>query len=438
MELKFNDVDASTKELEATFTYDEIKKDIELEVQKNSKKIQIAGFRKGKVPAALLKKMFGDALEHEASEKVAGNKFWNIAEENKIRPLGTPKITDINYVPGESFSFKIKYEVIPEIDVKDYTGNEIEVFDVKVKDEDIEQEIKHILKSNEILEDVNAVTNDSSCIIDVELTRVDDSGIQVEGTKPEVIKIDLSNKAVHPEIIENSKGKKVGEIFSFNFDDVRTVKNESGEEEKVTDHYSYTAVIKGIKKSIVPELNEELIKKVTKDKVSTEEDLRKEIRHDIEHYFNHQVEDMLRNKLITMLVTKNDFTPPDTLVHSFLDDMLKREEESQKKQGYRKYDKEEAHKRLHKSAENEVKYYLLREALMKKENIKVGEEELTKMAEEEAAKTGLPVEKLLNYYKSSNYADRLSENKLFDFLKEHNTIKKVELSNNKKEEEVNE
>lgn len=438
MELKFNDVDASTKELEASFTYDEIKKDIELEVQKNSKKIQIAGFRKGKVPAPLLKKMFGDALEHEASEKVAGKKFWEIAEENQIRPIGTPKITDIDYKPGESFSFKIKYEVIPEIEVKDYTGNEIEVFDVKVKDEDVQQEINHILKSNEILEDVDIVSDDNTCILDVELTRIDTEGKQVEGTKSEVIKIDLSNDKVHPEISENSKGKKVGESFTFNFDDVRTVKNESGEEEKVTDHYSYKAVIKAIKKSVLPELNEELIKKVTKDKVTNEEDLRKEIKHDIEHYFEHQVEEMLRTKLITMLISKNDFNPPETLVHNFLDDMIKREEENQKKQGYRKYDKEEAHKRLHKSAENEVKYYLLREALMKKENIKVGEDELTKMAEEEAAKTGLPVEKLLNYYKSSNFSDRLSENKLFDFLKEHNTIKKVELGNNKTEEEVNE
>ncbi len=93
MEIKINDINVSEKELEATFTFDEIKKDLETEILKESKKLQIPGFRKGKAPLSLLKKMFGDALEHEASEKVANKKFWDIAEEKHLHPIGKPTIT---------------------------------------------------------------------------------------------------------------------------------------------------------------------------------------------------------------------------------------------------------------------------------------------------------------------------------------------------------
>ena len=133
MEFKINDVNTSEKELEATFTFDEIKKDVETEVQKQTKRLQIPGFRKGKVPPALLKKMFGDTFDQEASEKVASKKFWDVAEENHLQPIGKPTIIDIKLIPNESLFFKITYEVLPQLEAKDYKGNDIEVPDLFCK-----------------------------------------------------------------------------------------------------------------------------------------------------------------------------------------------------------------------------------------------------------------------------------------------------------------
>ncbi len=91
--------------------------------------------------------------------------------------------------------------------------------------------------------------------------------------KPENMQIDLSNERVAKEIVDNSKGKKNGRIFFFSFNEEKTIKNKEGVEEKYNEVYEYTAIIKGIKKSIIPALDEALIKKVTKDKVSTEAEL---------------------------------------------------------------------------------------------------------------------------------------------------------------------
>ena len=425
MEFKINDVNASEKELEATFTFDEIKKDLETEVQKQTKKLQIAGFRKGKVPPTLLKKMYGDAFDQEASEKVASKKFWDVADENHLHPIGKPTITDIKFVPNESLFFKIVYEVLPQIEAKDYKGIDIEVPDLIVKEEDVVHEIKHILKANETFEPLDVVT-DNNCILEVDIQRVDKEGNPIEGSKLETLQIDLANERVAKEIVDNSKGKKVGETFLFTFNDEHTIKNKSGEDEKITETIDYKAVIKGIKKSILPELDETLIKKVTKDKVSTEAELKAEIKNDIQKYFDQQMDDILRGKLITQIIKNNEFDPPQSLINNVLEDYVKREEEQYKKQGYKKYDKEEGKKRLAKSAEVEVKWYILKESIQKQENISMSDEELNQLAAKDAEQTGIAIDKLLAYYKSSNYASKFVENKVFEFLKEKNNIKKVE------------
>ena len=426
MEVKINDINTSERELEVTLKYDEIKSDIETEVQKQSKKIQLPGFRKGKVPISVLKKMYGDALEYEASEKVANNRFWEISKEKELKPIGQPFLKDIKFNPGTDLYFKVLYETYPVLEVKDYKDQEIEVPDFQVKDEDINKEIEYITRANSTKEKTDIVGDDKNYLLDLEITRIDDKGEIYKGSKPEKLQVDLSNERVQPEIIENAKSKKKGETFNFSFKDERTLKNSEGKEEKIEETYNYKAAINEIEKIVLPELNEELIKKVTKDKVSTEEELRADIKKDIQGFYDQRTEEILNNKLVTIIIKNNEFDPPKTLVYNILDELVKHEEEHAKKENYKAFNKEETSKRLLPNAENEVKWYLLKSEIQKKENITVTDDDLKELAEKDAEKTGIDIEKLMNYYKSSNYGEKLLDKKLFDFLKENNKIIKVD------------
>jgi FKBP-type peptidyl-prolyl cis-trans isomerase (trigger factor) len=84
-----------------------------------------------------------------------------------------------------------------------------------------------------------------------------------------------------------------------------------------------------------------------------------------------------------------------------------------------------AGKNLEKSAEMEVKWFLIKMAIEKQENLSVSEEDLKELAKQDAVKTGLPEDKLINYYKTSNIQEKLLDKKLFDFLREQTKIKKV-------------
>lgn len=425
MEYNVNEINASEKEVEIKLSYDEIKESIENEVKKQTKNIQVPGFRKGKVPRHILKKMFGDALEYEAADKVATEFFWKVADEKDLRPIGKPAMTSLDFEPEKHLTFKVKYETVPNITVQNYKDIEIEVPDFVVNDEEVQKEIEYILKANQVTEDADVIGDDRNYQVEVEIYRTDENGNILPDTKPEKLTIDLTNEQIHPQIVENSRGKKVGESFSFQFSDTRKQANSEGIEEEVTENYYYTAKILSIKRVVLPELNEELVKKVTKDRLSDVEAFKDEIKKDIQKYYDQRVEEITRSRLLSEIIKNNEFIPPQTLVNNVLEEYLK-SEENYAKQNKIPFNKEEARNRLRRNAENEVKWYLIKEQIQKSENISVSEDELKEFAIKEAEQTGLSVEKLLNYYKASNQIERILDEKLFDFLKANNRIKRVD------------
>ncbi len=425
MNFTVNNLSDSEKEINIELAYEEIIDELNIEVKKEAKKIQLPGFRKGKVPANLLKSRFGDALEYEASEKVATSQFWKVAKDNDLKPIGTPVLTDIQFNPGKDLNFKVKFEIIPIIEPKDYTGIEIKIPDYNVTDHEVEHELEHILKSSSTAEIVGVVGDDEFFIVKVDLQRMTESGEPFEGSKPETLDLDLSNHRVQPEIRENAKGKKVGESFNFSFKDEQTKKNESGEEEKISETFLYNAVIKEIKKIVLPELNEELVKTLTKDKISSPEEFKEDIKKEITNYYNQRTEEFLHRKLMSSIVSNNEFTPPASLVQNVLQELIKQEEENGKKMGMKNIDKNMLKEKLLPSAEFEVKWYLLKNLIQKKENLEFSEKDINDLAAKDAEKTGIAIDKLINYYKSSNIAEKLIDKKLFDFLKEKNNIVKV-------------
>lgn len=435
MEFNVVDVSSSEKEIEVKLTYNEIKDDIDKQVKKESKKIQIPGFRKGKVPPSMLRKFYGDALEYEASEKVSNEWFWKIAEEQKLQPIGRPSMTDLQFEPGQDLTFKVKYEVIPDLELKDYKNLSLEVPEFIVKDDEVEREIQYILESNHTTEIVDIVGDDDKFIIDVEATRLNKDGNLFPGSAPEKFHLHLNDNRVQQEIKDKARGKKAGDSFEFSFTNETGNKNETGDQENFTEEFSYRFNLLEIKKIIYPELNEELIRKVTKDKFSDVTEFRENIKKDIQNYYNERTEEIVRGKLISEIVKNNDFTPPLSLVENVLAEYVKSEEEQAKKNKLKTFDKDEARNRLYKSAENEVKWYLIRNQIIKKEKLEVTEDELRELAQKDSEKTGLPVEKLINYYKSSNQSERSLDSKLFDYLKQNNKIVKVDPQKfNKKDE----
>jgi trigger factor len=420
LETKINVISEAENELEVSLSYDEILPEIEEAYKEERKNISIPGFRKGKVPTSMLKKMYGEAIEYKASEKIANSKFWNLVDEMGLKPISTPQLVDIDYDFGKKLSFKIKYEVMPQIELKDYKGQDIEKPIFKIKDEDIDKEINHMLKAKAAFEETEVVDGGSERLT-LNLQRIDKEGNPVEGQRSENIKVELDDPKVNPQIPQNAKGKKVGDTFDFTFVDEHYHGEELHKEE-----FTYSAEIVKIEKIVLPEVTEELVKEISRNKATTLDELREQTKKNFEDYYNSQTENIFTNQLLDKIIKNNEFAVPKGYVEMLLNRMVENEKENAKRYKVPNFNEREVRNNLQPRAEWNAKWQIILENLARIEEIKVEDADIEEMAKAESERIGIDVEKLMKYFKESNKTETLLEEKVVKFLKENNNIIEVD------------
>ena len=266
MDLKLNDLENSKKELSAELSYEELKPHFEKAIDKYRKKATIPGFRKGKAPLNMIKKLYGEGIEYSALEDIANDTFVNYLVENKLDLLSKASITDMDYKPKEKFNFKVEFEVMPEIKVDNYKGLELKKTKYIIEDERVEDEIQYHRFRNSTNE-IDGVALDDNYIVTVDLQNLDEAGNILVGQTQKDLKLFLGNPQIFPEFKEGLSGIKEGEVRIIDS------KNAEGGPKKVQ------ITCTKVEKIVLPEMNEEFFKKVTnKEEIKTEEDFRKEIK----------------------------------------------------------------------------------------------------------------------------------------------------------------
>ena len=418
METKFNNISKSEVEIEISLTYDEIKADLDSAYSEEKKNISLPGFRKGKVPNHILKKMFGDAIEYQASERIANKKFWEIVDQENLKPISAPQLTDLDFKPNEKLNFKIVYEIIPELELKDYKGLEISKPIFNVKDEDIDKQWQALLKTKAIYESAEIVEN-NNYRVKVNLQRVDENGNEIENSRSENILIDLSDEKVNPEIPANIINKKIGDNFDFSFTDEHSHGDHIHKET-----FNYKGEIIAIEAIKYPEITEDLVKSVTNNKFSTEIDYKENLKKNMQEYYESESENIVINSLLTKVVENNDFDAPKGYVENVYKRLIENEKEKYKQYNM-PFDENKIAVQIKSKAEWNAKWQIILDNLAKIENITVEDSELEELAKQESEKTGISVQKLIKYYKDSNRDQILLEDKVIKFLKDNAVIKDV-------------
>ena len=301
------------RELEVTLKYDEISNEINAAYKKEGKSISVPGFRKGKVPTQLLKKMYGDAIEYKASEDIANKKFWEITKEQNIETISAPQMIDLNFVRNEKLSFKIKYEVKPELELKDYKDfvgkRAFNYVIISIKGKSAYATTYGIYPKTGTNNKI-----DKNYKIEIDLQKLDIDGNPTDEPAAKNFAIDLSENNVQPIIPENAQGKKIGEKFRFSFTDEHKHGEELHKEE-----FHYEAEIKKIEKIVFPEENAEFFKKISKNNAASLEEFKTELRKEFEIYFKNQSEQIYHNNLLSKVVANNPFDVPKGYVENIKD-----------------------------------------------------------------------------------------------------------------------
>jgi trigger factor len=186
----------------------------------------------------------------------------------------------------------------------------------------------------------------------------------------------------------------------------------------------YLLTVKKVEKVNLPDINEEFVRKVTKDAVTRAEEFHNFIRHDLEQFWAQHGEQELMDTLTDELVKRNDFPVPESLVKAMLDSFVENVKTQQPdKKLPPNFNEEEFRKEYRANAIWQAKWMLIREQIIAQEGLKVEDADVMQLAEAEAERTKIAKERLINYYKTSeDVANRILSNKVTRFLRESSVV----------------
>lgn len=403
------------RELEITVDEAELQTAFDEAYKTMRPRLALPGFRPGKAPMSMVKKMHGDAVEGDALERLAQEKFREAAEELKIEPIGAPVMTDLHRHAGEGAHFHIMYEVAPVIELQDLSGVEIEKREFPLTDEDVSRAIERLRFRRAERVPVAKIDTEQT-VAKLSFTMVNAPEGQPRQTSED--EVYLAEHDILPELKNALIGKEVGETLTL---DLPTQHRDTA---GMHDHKPEPAeiTILGAERVELPELTEDLIKEMSGNKVSTADELREDVRNELIEARAKASNEELEEHIVAKLLELHQFEVPLTIVRAILDQML---EERQQVNVQRNFppnygiDEEEFRNQNRHIAEARGKWVLLRDKLITSEAIEATDEDLEKLAEEEAAKYGLPKENLLKYYhKHDTIKNRIVSDKLGKRLRE--------------------
>jgi trigger factor len=407
-----------SREVEITASSNELQPHFEKAYRDYIPKVDIKGFRKGKAPLDLVKKMYGEMIENESLEEIATEFYRTAAQERDLKPIGDPVLTDMDYKRNESVRFKIQYDIRPTIQLKEYKGIEVEKPVHRVTDEELEQEIVRLRRMNSTTVPAPRAIDDEH-IITAEVQEMDKTGFPIIGKKTDNARFYLADATLEQPIKNALKNAEPGGEYRVQFS------HQHG------DHmHDVNLKIKAtrVERVVLPELNDAFVATITKDKIKTIDEFRTGLRQDLVEYWNEKSQRALSNNIVAELLRRHEFEVPESLVRSVLSGLLEqiRNESKDKKLpngfGVEKFAKENRAYAIYQS-----KWALLREEIVNAEKIGVEDSDVTAIAEREAGKLGIDKERLINYYKSSEQVgDRIVGDKLMQFLVSSAKVKEVE------------
>lgn len=413
MNITVKEINSVNKEIIVTATRDDLNPKFEKALKNIRKKANIPGFRVGMAPMGMIRKRFSEEVEAEEINNYVQDVFRDkIYPEYK--PVGEPKITDLKW---ENDVLEVTYQVgvKPEFELVNVKSLTIDKLVHDVTEEEVDKEVAHTLtRRGEFLDSQDPIEENSKITADV--LPMDDLG---HGTKlEEGQEFDLGEPD-NADLRKDLVGKKIGDTIE--------VKIEHG------DHgHSYKLTIKTHKKSTPAELNEEFIKDASRGEASTADEYRSFLKSRIQEYFDKTTVDFLKEEIADAMVEAHTFDVPESVIDMVINSYL---EEYKKRAGGNlpeDFSMDEFRTSSFERAQKETKWMFIQDKLGEQyPDVEISPEDVDNYMQEEAAKYGLTVDMIKQFYASStdqieNLRQTLRSQKLFDKLMNEINVKELD------------
>ena len=368
------------REIQVEVPAEEVSRETENIIQKYRKLARLPGFRRGHVPASIIKQRFSEDLKTDIVEALVPRYFRKETERQGLIPVSQPRVTDLHLNEGEPLRFKASFDVMPEINVEGYKELRSEKPQIEVTDDEVEKSLENVREQH-----ATFTTVEGRHLADGDYAQASLDGQPKGGTpagqaetKPvhmDEVLVEIGGKNTMPEFTENLRGAAAGDERTFDV----VYPEDSADKRLAGKTFTYAVKVHSIKTKSLPELNDEFAKQL--GEFSSLEEVRKRIREGMEAERKHDAEREAKDKLIGELIKHNDFEVPESLVEHQIDVRLERGLRALAAQGLKaedmkKMDLNRLRAGQREQAVSEVKASLLLDRIAETEKIEVGDEEI--------------------------------------------------------------
>jgi len=419
------------RDLEVEVPAARIDAEVDSALKKYRKRLEIPGFRKGKVPLKLVEERFGESIRSSVISDLLPIFMREAANEAGLVPAATPKITKLEHEPGQPLNFTANLDIWPQVEITNDDDLKVTKVTHEVSEDEISSQLEELRNRHATERSIERPLQKGDILI-ADLQRLDETGIAIVGERFEERHFIIgAEDSPSPDFEEALVGIEAGQVrkVSFSYRDDLPNPELAGKAE----HFEVTA--REIHERILPEIDDEFAKDLG-DQFQSLEDLRGRITEQLTQRWDYMARQRMRFELVDALISGNSFELPNSLVDEYVEGTRRQEQEQEQAGGHHHVHDEncdhdhgddhgdrEPTEAERTTAVRSLKTYLLLEAVRKKAGIEVSGEELEAHLGQRAEQLGIRVEELKRSPKADEFRKELEEDKIFEYLTDKAEIK---------------
>jgi len=428
MQIKEVKSEGLSREYNLTIKAEAFNAEVDKKLKKIAQTASMAGFRAGKVPFGMIKKKYQGNAMSEALDDVIKNGVNELLKEKNLRPVFTPDVDLKKFEEGKDIEFNVTMEIMPDIEIKDFSGIKIEKPVADVPNEEIEKALNYMAESHRDsvkVEEDRATVKGDIAVIDF-VGSID--GVEFPGGKGEAYPLEIGSGSFIPGYEDQLIGKKAGEVVNVKatFPENYHAKDLAGKEAL------FVTTIKEIREVKKTEINEDFAKTMGAESLDK---LKESVKERIAQDYENATKMKLKRALLDALDKAYKFDVPAKLVDMEYDAIVKQYENAKKNNQLDEDEKSKKEEDLLKEykdiAVRRVKLGLLLAEVGNNAKVEVNQDDINKAIMNEAQRYPMQAKAIFDFYlKNKQAIERLRtqvyEEKVIDYV-----LSKVELKEKK-------
>ena len=418
VKVQFKEVSDCKRELEIEIPADEVSSEFNAILFNYSQSAKIKGFRAGKAPLDIVKRMYLSRIKESVINSLAPKAINQELKAANIIPVDTPIVSDITFEEGESLKFKTHFEVWPEFELPEYKNIKVTNKKKAVTAKDINRSLEDLQEKAaryEPIEGRNVVEGD---YVFAEIKGKDLQSKKFLPTEQVVI---LSGHPDNEQTLNTDLiGMKINEEKKFKMAYPKEHKNKKLAGKNI----EYNLKILSIKEKKLPDIDDGFAKDLGKFKNLTE--LKAEIKKQLKSAMDNQAQNELSAEILKQITDQLKFELPESIVQQETFSIVRSVLQSQARHTIQKNELEMIQEEARKKAEKDIRNHLILNKIAETEKLDVSEEEVTEELKSLAQANNMPFHTLRETMQREGRIEGLKQNmqlkKTVDFLLEHAII----------------